>query len=309
MLPDSYIDYISGVRRYSPRTCEVYAGVLDNFSAWCSGLPDDSSWAEAMTPSLIRGYEVYLMDTLDQRPVTVNLHLSVLSGLARYMIKEGLLDSNPVRLVPRPQTPRRLPTVFRQDMMEEYFARTRYLVEEDYGADKAMYVKRLDRMIVSLLYQTGVRRAELIGLRRGSFDAGRRTLLVRGKGDKERVLPLTEELCSELSLYLDSAALVTGCSVQADAPLLVTLKGSALYPVYVDRVIKRELSDATVRRSPHVLRHTLATELMDDGADLNSIKEMLGHSSLAATQVYTHNSIERLRSVYQSAHPLAKEEK
>jgi len=308
MLPDSYIDYICSVRRYSERTCEIYREVLDSFSEWNSGLHSDKDWTQALTPQVIRGYEVHMMDELKAQPVTVNLHLSVLSGLCRFLIKEGLLESNPVKLVPRPQTPKRLPTVYRKELMDKYMAETQYYVDEDYGADRKMYAHRLDRMIISLLYQTGIRRAELLGLTRGSFDKGRRTLRVLGKGDKMRVLPLTEVLCDELCRYMDSAALVTGCSTSPEAPLLVTVSGKKLYPVYVDRVIKKELAGATVRKSPHVLRHTLATELMDEGTDLNAIKEMLGHSSLAATQVYTHNSIERLRSVYDSAHPLAKKE-
>ena len=164
-------------------------------------------------------------------------------------------------------------------------------------------------MIISLLQGTAIRRAELISLNNSSLDRGRRVLHVRGKGDKMREIPLVESLYEEISLYLQSKLTNGKCSDEPDAPLLQTASGGRLYPVFVDRAVKRELgtvASITGRRSPHVLRHTLATELLDDGADLNSIKEFLGHSSLAATQVYTHISVEKLKNIYKNAHPRAK---
>ena len=205
--------------------------------------------------------------------------------------------------------------------MADYFAETAHWAGEDelqillsYGpAPKdetavALYRHRLHRLIISLLYDTGIRRAELIGLRWNSFDEGRKVLRVLGKGDKMREIPLVPSLCHEICLYLKAVESMGGGASPADAPLLVTEKGRALYPVYVDRTVKEELDGygITGRKSPHVLRHSVATALLDDGADLNSIKEMLGHASLAATQVYTHNSVDRLKKVYNNAHPRAK---
>ena len=143
----------------------------------------------------------------------------------------------------------------------------------------------------------------------GSVDLSRRTMKVRGKGDKMREIPLVPSLCEEISLYLQSVESMEGCERASSDPLLVTIKGEKLYPMLVDRAIKSELGQIgsiTGRKSPHVLRHSLATELLNEGADLNSIKELLGHSSLAATQVYTHNSVEKLKKVYVNAHPRAK---
>ena len=154
-----------------------------------------------------------------------------------------------------------------------------------------------------------MRRSELIGLNVGSVDFGRKVVKVRGKGDKMREIPLIDGLCKEISLYLHAVDSMAGSARTGESPLLQTLKGERLYPVFVDRVIKEELGQVegiSGKKSPHVLRHTLATELLDDGTDLNSIKELLGHSSLAATQVYTHNSIEKLKNVYNHAHPRAK---
>ena len=243
------------------------------------------------------------MDEKGEGAKTVNLHLSVLSGFCRFLMKEGVLSSNPVRLVSRPKQEKRLPVFFREDSMKEYFERTKGVLE--YGK----YEDVLQRMILGLLFGTGIRRSELISLNRSSVDYSRHVLRVLGKGDKMREIPLLPSLCDEILLYLQSLDSLKCADTAPEAPLLQTPKGKRLYPVYVDRAVKAALGGVdgiSGRKSPHVLRHTLATELLDGGTDLNSIKELLGHSSLAATQVYTHNSIERLQSVYKSAHPRAK---
>lgn len=292
-MTDRYIEYLRTIRRYSPRTCEIYRGVLDGYFAF----------ADTLDSTQIRNYEVYLMDDRKLDPRTVHLHLSVLSGYCRFLMKEGLLEANPVRLVTRPKVEKRLPVFYREESMKEYLEKTRGVPE--YGS----YDAQLRRMTVSILYMTGMRRSELISLNRNSFDLSRRVMRVRGKGDKMREIPLLPSLCEEISLYLQQADSLKCCDTGPEGPLLQTRQGGRLYPVFVDRAIKKELGEVegiTGRKSPHVLRHTLATELLDEGADLNSIKELLGHSSLAATQVYTHNTIERLQSVYSNAHPRAK---
>ncbi len=313
-LTDKYLDFLTGIRRYSPRTVAIYRDVLDRYEAYCGEFP-----ASVEVRSL-RNYEMYLMDECRESPRTVDLHLSVLSGFARFLMREGLLASNPVRLVPRPKKEKRLPDFFREESLKEYLASTEADAGEDTLAlqlalapgDKTglhLYQRRLSRLIISLLYSTGLRRAELVGLNRGNLDFRRAALNVLGKGNKMREIPLVPSLCKEISLYLKSVDKRVGEPIGADGPLLVTENGRRLYPVYVDRVVKRELGGVagiSGRKSPHVLRHTLATELLDGGADLNSIKELLGHSSLAATQVYTHNTVERLKNVYDHAHPRAK---
>lgn len=172
---------------------------------------------------------------------------------------------------------------------------------------KELYRRRLRRLIVSLLYGTGIRRAELLSLTRGSVDFSRGTLRVVGKGDKMREIPLIPSLTQEISLYLKAVSM-TEAPVNPRDPLLVTEKGRPLYPEYIDRTVKQELDGYGIsgRKSPHVLRHSLATALLQEGADLNSIKEMLGHANLAATEVYTHNSVIRLKQQYVNAHPRAK---
>ena len=316
MLTDEYITYVSQVRRYSSRTCELYSDLLREFAGFV-GASDDAGLLEALVPSVIRSYEVHLLDAKNEDPRTVNLHLSVLSGFCRYLMKDGSLKSNPVRTVSRPKMEKRLPVFYREDSMKEYFERTEHDASEENlelltGNDKVskeLYSRRLSRLIVSILYSTGIRRSELVGLSVGNIDFSRKVMKVRGKGDKTREIPLVPSLCQEISLYLQSVETMEGHARPASDPLLITPGGTKLYPVFVDRVIKSELgqvSGITGRKSPHVLRHSLATELLNEGTDLNSIKEMLGHSSLAATQVYTHNSIEKLKKVYVNAHPRAK---
>ena len=269
-----------------------------------------------MTSQVIRGYEVYLLKERGLSARSVGLHLSVLSSFAKYLMKKELLSANPVRTVSRPKVPKRLPEFYRKEAIDSYFEQTRPYGTDtildllgqpaDTQAAPALYAKCLRRLIISILYGTGIRRSELIGLNRAQFDPARSVLHVRGKGDKMREIPLTSSLCEEILLYLELARR-SGFEIdQSDAPLLQTPSGRRLYPTFVDRAVKTELGSVagiSGRKSPHVLRHTIATELLDEGTGIESIKELLGHSSLAATQVYTHNSIEKLKKVYNQAHP------
>ena len=306
MQIDAYLRYLGGVRRYSARTQAIYRDVLERFEA--SG--------EALTTDGIRNYEVFLLDKKKLGARTVDLHLSVLSGYCRWAVRQGLLQSNPVMLIPKPKQEKRLPVFYREEAMKEYFASTAHDTDaeqleflkslpKDDPTAKALYERRLRRLIVSMLYGTGLRRSELISLDVSSVDFSRRVLKTLGKGDKMREIPLTSSLCEEISLYLSAADWMLGKGRPGDA-LLLTPSGKRIYPVFCDRVVKQELGDGvTGQKSPHILRHTLATELLDKGTDLYSIKELLGHSSLAATQVYTHNSVEKLRKEYNKAHPRA----
>lgn len=301
-LIDDYITYIASVRRYSPLTQRNYRDVLEEYAAFSLDQYGDESLLERLDVKYIRNYEVHLIDDKKENARTVGLHLSVLSGFCRYLMKRGLLKSNPVRLVARPKQEKRLPVFYREESMYKYFESTKGVPE--FGT----YEQQLNRLIISLLYCTAIRRAELIGLDRSSYDKERGVIRVKGKGDKTREIPIVDSLSEEISLYLQSVDSKFE-DLTAGSPLLLTPKGGRLYPVFVDKAVKKELGDVdgiTVRKSPHVLRHTLATELLSDGADIYSIKELLGHSSLAATEVYTHNSFERLKNIYKSAHPRAK---
>ncbi len=307
MTVDRYIAYIRDVRRYSPRTQELYRKALEDFEAWGGDL----------IPSRLREYEAHLMER-GLKPRTVHLHMSALSGYCNFLMKEGVLSSNPVRGIKRPKMEKRLPEYYTEKSLAEYLEASAHgagkeeleVLESLKPGEKLadeLYNRRLRRLIVSLLYATGIRRAELIGLQLRSVDSARQTLRVRGKGDKMREIPLIPSVLEEISLYLQAVkSMELDCT--PESPLLRTVKGKPLYPAFVDRAVKTELDGygITGRKSPHVLRHSLATALLDEGADLNAIKQMLGHSSLAATEVYTHNSVERLKAQYMNAHPRAK---
>lgn len=316
-LSEQYLSYIRDIKRYSSRTEDIYRNALEDFTAFCTS--DGSSLEDNLKPQIIRSYEVHLLDEKKLSPRTVNLHLSVLCGFCSYLMKMNLLDFNPVRIVKRPKTEKRLPQFYKEDALASYLSSTDLYASRDmldissscddekYRRD--LYNKRLSRMIVYTLYGLGLRRSELIGLTRGDIDFSRKVVKVKGKGDKMREIPIIASLSEEILLYLEAVEMTDACKRSLSDPLFVTYEGKKLYPMYVDRVVKAELGEVegiTGRKSPHVLRHSLATELLNDGADLNSIKELLGHSSLAATQVYTHNSVSRLKSIYQSAHPRAK---
>ena len=322
-IVSKYITYIRDIRRYSPRTVDIYERALRDFVLnVCDGdiSPSDKDILDSLKPNLIRSYMVSLLDASPPKtPRTVSLHLSALSGFCRFLIKENLLKSNPVSLVPKPKKESRVPVFYRKEGMEEYFRTTDYYASpeelEAFGQDwdtpqgKKSYENRLSRAVISTLYALGLRRSELIGMNVGDMDFGRKVVKVRGKGDKMREIPLVVSLSEEILLYLKAVEVMCGGKRSLKEPLFVTYTGRRLYPAYVDRLVKKELGDVkgiTGRKSPHVLRHSLATELMNGEADLNSIKEMLGHSSLAATQVYTHSSVARLKDIYKRAHPRAK---
>jgi len=315
-LIDKYLQYVSDVRRYSARTREIYSDILFGFAAHGCEDPSDEALLSALTMNGVREYEVWLLDQKGLSPKTVNLHLSVLSGFCRFLARDGRLETNPVKLVKRPKEGKRLPVTFAKDFMDRYFGLTAAYSAPDtvpmvVGHDKGsldFWTKRRDRLVIRMLYDTGLRRSELISLDISSIDFGRSVLRVIGKGDKMREIPLIASLCDEISLYLQTTVAMLGRDRLPAEPLFVTERGNRLYPMAVERIVTSgmSLTGVTGRKSPHVLRHTLATELLDEGAELDSIKELLGHSSLAATQVYTHAGIEQLRKTYNNAHPRAK---
>ncbi len=249
---DKYISYIRDVKRYSQRTVEIYDGALRNYAALSHGGDDvaDDEIILSLNRSEIRRYEVKLLENgISAR--TVGLHLSALSSFCNYLIKNNLLQSNPVRLVTKPKVEKRLPEFYRNEAMDSYFERTAelagrdeldfFIANHDTESGKVMYEKRLARLIISLLYGLGIRRAELIGLNIENVDFGRKIVNVRGKGDKTRKIPLIASLCEEILLYLEAVEAMCGGKRSLKEPLLITYTGRRLYPAYVDRTVKSEL--------------------------------------------------------------------
>ena len=248
---------------------------MEDFNAYL----DTTELLDGLTPQVLRAYEVHLLENKHLGSRTVGLYMSALSSFAKFLTKEGLIKSNPVKAVSRPKTEKLLPVFYREESMTSYFKDTALYGSEDAlllingrNASKE-YEKVLKRLIVSLLFFTGIRRSELISIRLKDIDFSRETLKVRGKGDKTREIPLEPHLIREISLYLQAQSLMDISSKDA---LLITPSGRPLYPNYVDRAVKGELgkeASITARKSPHVLRHTIATELLNEGAELNSIKD------------------------------------
>jgi len=298
VLKENFIRYLEVERRYSPRTVRLYDEAVSDFYAFLEEEPAP----EPLTTQNVRSFIAHGLDTgLGAR--TMNLRLSALSTWAQWLLRQGLLASNPVRKVPRPKEDKKLPVFYTEKAIDNYFDRSRQRVEE-HPDDFALL---RNRMMMVILYATGMRRAELCALKKSDFDPQRHLFRVLGKGDKLREIPVPALICQEISLYLEKMG--EAYPDNPEGKFFLTDKGAPLYLAFADNVVKSELAGVegfTGKKSPHVLRHSLATHLLNRGADLTSIKEILGHSSLAATQVYTHNSFEQLKKTYLTAHPRAK---
>jgi len=308
---DAYIEYIKVQKRYSPRTQELYSDALCRFWKFHFGVEDgseteeiinsevarsDFSLKKSLSPKHIRNYvEHCLSGGMEGR--SVNLHLSALSGYCRWLLLRGILDDNPVKSIPRPKEKHRLPHFYRDTALEKYCTSP---LPDDYSPLR-------NRLIVMLIYGTGMRRMEVASLTLDMVDLGRKVFKIIGKGDKEREIPIIGVLYENILVYLQKRKEVFASSKENS--FFLTDKGAPLYLKFVNDIVKKELAGLEGfegKISPHVLRHSFATHLLNNGADLNSIKEVLGHSSLAATQVYTHNSFGQLKKIYLTAHPRAK---
>jgi integrase/recombinase XerC len=227
---------------------------------------------------------------------TINRKLSALRSFFKYHLKRGAISQMPTFNVIAPKISRRLPVFMKE-------SETRELLES-LAAGSEDWKSLNARMLITLFYSTGMRLSELIGLREKQLDLSRSQIRVLGKGNKERSIPVSQEVISLIKSYQQQKAAKLE---QEEDFLLVTEKGRKLYPKYAYLLVNKHLGGAITldKKSPHVLRHTFATHLMNNGADLNAVKELLGHASLAATQVYTHNTIEKLKNVHKKAHPKA----
>lgn len=299
-----FIDFLRVQKRYSPRTIQIYSDSVMEFYDYASPTSDDTP-SSILTPQAIRGFTASLLKR-GLSSSTATLKLSALSTYSNFLVSSGLLSSNPVLKLARPKKEKPLPFFYTQEGVENYF-NSQAEVPQGNSEPINNFASLRDRVIVMLLYSTAIRRAELVSLKLWSLDLDRGVLRVVGKGNKEREVPLPLSLYSSLSEYLSLYGELF--KTAPDLPLFVTNKGAPLYLSFVNRVVKKELAgvrDINGKRSPHILRHSLATHLLNNGADLNTIKELLGHSSLAATQIYTHNSFEQLKKVFLTAHPRAK---
>ena len=304
---DEYLEFLRVQKRYSARTVALYEDALVRYYIYVYGQegtgkgnlhtlsPD--KWLECLTSQIIRGYMAHMLGEEGVLARTANLHLSALSGYCKWLLFKGKLQENPAKAVPRPKESRRLPHFYRKDSLEEYLG-------QEFPSG---YPAMRNRLIVMLIYATGMRRQEVVDLRDDMVDLHRKVFKIVGKGDKEREIPMIGALFEKISLYLQKRR--EEFDFDTGDAFFLTDKGAPLYLNFVNNAVKKELASLKGfegKISPHVLRHSFATHLLNGGAELNSIKEVLGHSSLAATQVYTHNSFEQLKNIYLTAHPRAK---
>ena len=289
---DDFLIYLQAEKRYAGHTIKAYKNDLTQFHVFCQDHDYESMDLHFKT---IRSWVVKLMDS-GYTSRTVHRKLTSLSSYCKYLIKEGHLESNPMDKVLKPKLKQRFPAFVEESKMEHL------LNDFDFGED---FTGIRNRLVLDLLYQTGMRRSELIGLKTGSINREDLSLKVKGKRDKERIIPLNVEVVEAVDRYLVKRNEVLDPG--SEDHLILTQKGKPAYDKLIYRIVEKYLALVTTldKKSPHVLRHTFATHMLNRGADLNAIKELLGHASLSATQVYTHNTYKKLKSIYNQAHPRA----
>jgi integrase/recombinase XerC len=294
---DLFFSYLRSERRYSPNTLLSYQTDLRQFSDYLRTTYELDEPAQA-DHTLIRSWVVTLMQqNLDPR--TVNRKIACLRSYYKFLLTTGVIGRNPMLRIKAPKMAKKLPDFVPEDSLNGLL--NSFEFPETFAGIR-------DQLILELLYGTGIRLSELLGIRPDDVSLASRTVRVTGKGNKQRIVPLNPTLVAVLENYIAFRKREFGPEGNARPMLLVTDKGEPLYEKLVYRTVKHYLSQITTASSqqhPHVLRHSFATHLLNKGADLNAIKELLGHANLAATQVYTHLSIDKLKSVFEQAHPKA----
>jgi len=287
---DAFANYLKFEKNYSSHTIKAYISDLQQCNAFIVLQNKDLFSAET---SDLRAWIISLLED-NVSASSIHRKISSLKTFYHFLQREKLVSKNPTRKLILPKTKKRLPVFVEEKNMLELFS---HLTFDDNFSGKR------DKLVLSLLYATGIRLSELIGLKINDIDFSQKTIKVLGKRRKERIIPFGTILEQDLKSYLFSRN-----ENELNSPyLIITEKNKPAYPKLIYRIVHSYLTITSNidKKSPHVLRHTFATHLLNNGADLNAIKELLGHANLAATQVYTHNSFEQLKKVYNKAHPRA----
>ncbi len=295
MFISEFLSYIEFERRYSEHTISAYTKDLEQFANYIEETFQIKT-AQEIDFVFIRAWIALLMEE-ENSPKTVNRKISTLKSYFKYLLKVEKINHNPVIKISGPKVRKKLPVFIEEKSMNLLFS--------EYRIPKSFEDAR-DRLVVELFYATGIRRAELIGLKSNDVNTDNMLIKVLGKRNKERLIPIHNGLISLIDSYL-SYKQNTFSETMQEAFFFLTIKGKKMYPKLVYRIVNTYLSRVSTqkKKSPHVLRHTFATHLLNNGADLIAVKELLGHSNLSATQIYTHNTIEKLKNIYKLAHPKA----
>ncbi len=288
----NFLQYISIEKHYSQHTVTAYENDLNSFFSFALNRFEIDS-IQSVNREIIRSWIVELIEE-GKSNTTINRKLSSLKSYFNFLLKTGVVNSNPVKNITSLKTPSRLPAFITRQKMNQYY--------EQAEETNEFSVLR-DFLVVDLLYTTGMRLSELINLHTTDVNLNENTLKVLGKRNKERVIPFSKREKEYIIRYKD----MRNATFETDNPyLILTNKGNKAYPKFIYRIVENNLSGLVQsKKSPHILRHTFATHMLNEGADLNTIKEILGHANLSATQVYTHNTIEQLKLIYNHAHPRA----
>ncbi|MEI5986308.1 MULTISPECIES: tyrosine-type recombinase/integrase [Sphingobacterium] len=293
MYKDRFINFLKFEKRYSAHTITAYEMEVENLLKF---LESENMPFEEVDYKFLRYYFSTLREQ-GKEPSSVNRAISSIKSYYKFLVREELIAKNPMALIKAMKTAKRLPVVVEKEKM------VKLLEQLDQEAED--FESRRDFIVLELLFGTGIRLAELLKIKESDIDLYNKKILIFGKRSKERFVPIHKTLVGELEKYLQQKKAQQFQNISEE--LIVSKEGKPAYAKMIYQIVKKYLSMITSqkKRSPHVLRHTFATALLDNGADLNAIKELLGHAGLTATQVYTHNSAERLKSIYKQAHPKA----
>ena len=293
-----FIRYLSAERRYSQLTVRIYKPDVQQFLAWLDC--DESRFdPRSVTTEQIREWIIFRTEEGKLSAGSMNREVASLRAFFRWLHRTGAVEKDIFRMISTLKTSRRLPAFVPESRMTT--------IVSECGPDSEDFLTERNSLIILMFYACGLRLAELVGIDRSDFSADYTSLRVRGKGDKQRMVPILEFLREKILHYLGLIERQNIC-ISSEKALFLTHKGKRISRSVVYRTVQEELTRAGVqgKKSPHVLRHTFATHLLNGGADMREIQELLGHASLQATQVYTHNSIARLREIYAKAHPREK---
>lgn len=293
---EGYIEYIKKEKRFSAHTVLAYSKDLDQFITYLEDKLEVKTLKEVDHHD-IRSWIISIMEDDKMQPSTVNRKMSCLRSFYKYMVRHDMITKDPMAKISSLKTEKKLPLFLEQSQMENLLDKLEF--GEGYEGTR-------DKLIIELLYCTGMRRAELTGLKSSDLNVSRQEVKVLGKRNKERLIPLSQQLIQSISDYRNTQKEHFGEQNLPDL-LLLDNAGNRMSDGFVYRKVNKYLRLVTTieKKSPHILRHTFATHMLNNGADLNAIKEILGHASLSATQVYTHNTIEKLTKIYKQAHPRA----
>lgn len=295
---DRFIRYLEAERRYSPLTVRNYRRDIERFFGWL-GFDAETDDLHRISTEDIREWMIHRTEHDKVNAASMNREISSLRALFHWLQSKGLIDRNVVKPIASLRTAHRLPAFVPESRMAT--------VVENCEKASDDFIRERDALVILLFYTCGLRLAELVAANRSDFAEDYSSLRVRGKGDKERIVPVLEFVREKISVYTDAIERQNICN-SSEKALFLTQRGARISRSTVYRIVQRELTQAGVqgKKSPHVLRHTFATHLLNGGADMREIQELLGHASLQATQVYTHNSIARLQEIYAKAHPREK---